>query len=135
MTNKYSKDELKLEFESKLKEALTGLQEHFKTDGWNINAQFYVNDIIENMIGIRPMDYLLFNTLNITKNMKTPLVLDLINGEWMFRPYDATKVYYNSNKNKIELIKPKKLNAKKKYKTTISLNPNGLPDKEFLGFL
>ena len=111
---KEEKAKVKQVLENELNSEVLSLDEHFTKYGWNLDARMIVSDILLNTIGINPIDYLLMNTLNITKDSKVPLIVKFDENERiMFCPYKHGKVYYNYVSNKIVLIKPKRLNKKK----------------------
>lgn len=122
---KEEQTKVKQVLENELKREVLSLDEHFTKDGWNLDARMIVSDILLNTIGINPIDYLLMNTLELTKHSKVPLIVKFDENERiMFCPYKHGKVYYNYVSNKIVLIKPKRLNKKKTlvFSFTLSLD-------------
>lgn len=118
------------EIRSKLKD----LQIHFKEYGWKLDADYYINEITEKIIGIDVHQFLLENTYKLSEDLEIPLVVDFIDKKWYIIPLNSVKVYYNPISNSIEM---KVVNSRTARDIYISYNfyYQQFHNKVFLGFL
>ena len=121
-------------FEKQMKDHL---RDHFSKKaiasgegGWKLDAKYYLEDIVFDIIGLHPTDYALFNTPKVTKNK---LRVDYQNGEFYLVPFDAQAVYLDTETAEIivdEPLKKPKKNQRAGFKIFVKAD-----SREFLGYL